>query len=85
MSLIIAYLMRNLNGQKCIVLVADNGGEMHNQFFFALPQILVDMGVAERCILAYWPAHHAKCEADRGARSARPSVDADPLEQCTRL
>lgn len=40
---------------------------MHNYVFFTLPQLLVDAGIVNRAILVYYPAHHAKCQADRGA------------------
>lgn len=97
LSIILAYLAKELNGEKVIIIVADNAGmtagraaccgpasggaypdhatgDMHNAFFFALPQLIVDAGLAERCMLVYWPAHHAKCEADRGARRQHRAV-----------
>ena len=42
----------------------DNAKDQHNRYMLALAQLLVDVGLVDRVLVYFLPAHHAKDKAD---------------------
>ena len=61
-SMLVLHLLATLNDEKTVVLVLD--ADQHNDAFTKTAAALVDLGLVERCVIAFLPAYHTKHWAD---------------------
>ncbi|EIE18043.1 hypothetical protein COCSUDRAFT_45672 [Coccomyxa subellipsoidea C-169] len=59
-NVIMHHALTTLNGERVLVVVLDNAADQHNNLWARVPQLMVDAGVVERCLLLFLPANHAK-------------------------